>query len=233
MSRDIHKNVDDKAMVKSSEKQTVLALLKGGRSVEEIVPIIVNDNLYAEIIDVVNTEKSAIKYACTKILRNLSENSPQLIYPFYFEIAAWINHANTFIKWDAIYILSNLASVDTENHFEKIKNDYLDLIKLSQMVTAATVVGNCWKFVVSNPELDSEITNRLLEVPSITYLHKNEVSPECNKIVCGKVIESFYNYFDLSENQNRMIIFAQNQLNSTRKSVVKVANKFLKEKSAK
>lgn len=226
-------NIHNAITINSRTKQDVLYMLKSGYTIEEITPVIISNNLYLEIIDIVNTEKSTIKYVCTKILRIISEETPQLIYPFYFEIAMWINHSNNFIKWDAIYILSNLASVDIKDNFDKIKNDYLNLIQSNQMITAANVVGNCWKFVISNPKLDSEITNKLLEVPSINYLHKNQVSPECNKIVCGKVIESFYNYFELSENKERMIIFVQNQLSSTRKSVVKIANKFLKEKTFK
>lgn len=215
-----------------NDKETLLSLMKDGRTVEDLIPLVINDNLYSELIDIVNYEKSTIKYACSKILRLISEQNPQYIYPFYFEIAAWLNHANNFIKWDAIYILSNLASVDIENNFIKIKHDYLALIHSSQMTTAANVVGNCWKFVISNPNLDTEITNKLLEVPSINYLHKNQISPECNKIVCGKVMESFYNYFDLSNNKESMLSFVQNQLNSSRKSVAKFAKKFYKEKKA-
>lgn len=213
-----------------NDKETLLSFMKDGHTVEEMIPIIIDENLYDELIKIINTEKSTIKYACSKIFRLISEQNPQYVYPFYFEIASWLNHPNNFIKWDAIYILSNLAIIDKDNNFSKIQDIYFNLIKSKQMITAANAVGNCWKFVIANPELDFEITKTLLEIPKIKYMHKNQISPECNRIVCGKAIEAFYKYFDLSDHKYLMIYFVQKQLNSTRKSVVKLANKFLKDK---
>ena len=98
------------------------------------------------------------------------------------------------------------------------------------MITAANVVENSWKFVIANPTLDADITFKLLNIPNFIYFNKNQISPECNKIVCGKVIESFDKYFNNSCYQDLMIDFVEKQLSSARKSIVKLAKKFLEKK---
>jgi len=197
------------------------------------VEVIKNPAILNSLFEIVLTETSSIKYACTKIIRMVSEQKPELLYPHFEDIAKWLHHKNSFIKWDSILTLSNLSSVDHEDRFKAIYQDYFGLIRDPQMITAANVVGNAWKIVLAKPELESDITRILLEVPNITYINKGGPSPECNCIVCGQVLECFEHYFDYSRNQSAMINFAEGQLCSHRKSVVKTAEKFLKQHSCK
>jgi len=180
------------------------------------------------LCEIVLTETSNIKYVCTKIIRKVSEQKPEQVYPYFAEIVKWLHRKNSFIKWDGIITLSNLSTVDDKDKFKVIYQDYFALIKDPQMITAASVVGNAWKIVLAKPELESDITRRLLEVKDIVYTHKGEPSPECNCIVCGKVLECFDHYFELTGNQAEMINFAKGQLRSSRKAVVKNAEKFLR-----
>lgn len=191
--------------------------------------VIEDKTILDSLFDIVATETSSIKYVCAKIMRMVSEKEPELIYPYFEILAKWIYHKNSFIKWDGIITLSNISAVDDENKFKDIYQDYFALIQDPQMVTASNVVGNAWKIVLAKPELENDITKRLLKVPDIVYLHKGSPSPECNYIVCGQVLECFDHYFNSSENQSEMINFAKEQLNSKRKSVVKTAEKFLKQ----
>ena len=209
------------------DNQKLITELKQKGSIEDFALTVREQHLFYELFDIVNTEKSSVKYVCSKIIRFLSERNPQIIYPFYFQIASWLRVQNNFIKWDAIYILSNLAHIDNENKLKEIYVEYFDLIKKHQMVSAANVAGNSWKFVLANPKLDQDITLRLLDVPNLVYLHKNKISSECNNVVCGKVLESFDKYFTVSNHRRNMIEFAEKQLDSTRKSVAKSAFKFL------
>ncbi|QSX09507.1 hypothetical protein J0B03_05435 [Alkalibacter rhizosphaerae] len=198
-----------------------------------IVEAIENTTILISFFEIVVTESSSIKYTCSKIIRRVSEQRPELIYPYFEDIVKWTHHNNSFIKWDGILTLSNLAAVDYEDKFRTIYQDYFALIHDPQMITAANVVGNAWKIVLAKPELESDITRRLLEVPNIIYINKGEPSPECNYIVRGKVLECFEHYFDCSGNQAAMIKFAEEQLGCRRKSVAKNAEKFLRNHSGK
>lgn len=198
-----------------------------------IVEAIENTTIINSLFEIVLTETSSIKYVCTKIIRMVSEQKPELIYPYFEDIFKWLHHKNSFIKWDGILTLSNLSAVDYEDKFGVIYQDYFALIQDPQMITAANVIGNAWKIVLAKPELESDITRRLLEVPKIIYMNKGEPSPECNCIVCGQVLECFEHYFDFSRNQAAMINFAEVQLRSHRKAVAKNAEKFLRRHSGK
>lgn len=187
-----------------------------------------NPQLLNTLVEIVRSERSSIRYCCTKNLRILSEQQPDKIYPYFCDVATWLQDSNSFVKWDGILILANLAAVDTEHRFASIYEEYFGLIRDSKMVTAANVAGNAWKIVQAVPEWENDITQRLLEVPQIIYLHHGEPSPECNNVMCGHVLDCFDRYFDLSNNQKLMLCFAHTQLNSSRKSVAKKAARFLK-----
>ena len=192
-----------------------------------VAETIENTTILNSLFEIVLTESSSIKYVCTKIIRLVSEQKPEIIYPYFEDIAKWLHHKNSFIKWDGIMTLSNIIAVDHEDQFGAIYQDYFALLHDQQMITAANVIGNAWKIVLAKPELESDITGRLLEVPKMIYINKGEPSPECNCIVCGQVLECFEHYFDFSGNQAAMIRFAEGQLGSRRKAVAKSAERFL------
>lgn len=225
-----NQNLEGKFM----DKEKFIKRLKAKPDSNELIAETSEDSSVLNLMfDIVSTETSTIKYTCTKIIRRVSEQKPELIYPYFEEIVKWLHNDNSFIKWDGIMTMSNLVAVDSEDKFDAIFQEYFALIKDPHMITAANVIGNAWKIVIARPELESDITKRLLEVQRITYMNKGEPSPECNRIACGQVIECFEQYFDQSSNQAAMIAFAEEQLASCRKSVAKIASKFLKKHSGK
>lgn len=192
-----------------------------------------NAAILHSLFELVLTETSSIKYVCTKIIRLVSEQKPELIYPYFDEIIKWLHQENSFIKWDGILTLSNLSAVDYEDKFDAIYSDYFSLIRDPQMITAANVIGNAWKIILAKPKLESDITRRLLEVPNIVYMNKGDPSPECNSIVSGQVLECFEHYFQYSGNQAAMVSFAEGLLGCSRKSVAGKAAEFLRGHSVK
>lgn len=211
------------------DKLDLLARLKEGPDFGWLFAEAGNDpKLLPMLFEIVRSERSAVRYSCTKALRILSEQQPNAIYPYFDDVANWLQDSNSFVKWDGILILANLAAVDARHRFAAIYEDYFGLIRDSKMVTAANVAGNAWKIVQAVPEWESDITQRLLEVPKIVYIHHGEPSPECNRVMCGHVLDCFDHYFDLSHNQEAMLRFAHAQLDSPRKSVAKKAAYFLK-----
>lgn len=216
------------------DKEILINRLKAKPDLNRFIAEAIEDTtILNSLFQIVLTETSSIKYVCTKIIRMVSEQKPELIYPYFEDISKWLHHKNSFIKWDGILILANLSAVDHEDKFGAIYQDYFALIQDPQMITAANVIGNAWKIVLAKPELESYITGRLLEVPKIIYMNKGEPSPECNCIVCGQVLECFEYYFDFSGNQAAMIDFAEEQLGSSRSAVAKKAEEFLRRHSGK
>ena len=151
-----------------------------------------------------------------------------MVYPYFDDIAQLIHSGNNFIKWGAITVISNLITVDKEKRFEKIRDGYFDLINSDSMITAANVVTNAWKFVQACPEIENDITARMIKVAENTYLHKGNPSPECRNILIGHVIEGFDKYFKVSGNKSMILEFVGSQKNNGRNSTAKKAAAFLK-----
>lgn len=211
------------------DSQSLITLLKGKPDLTQLVTEAGRDSSLREtLFSLIRTERSTVRYSCTKVLRILSEQQPETVYPHFDDIVSWLHDANSFVKWDGILTLSNLAVVDTDDRFAPIYEEYFGLIRNPQMITAANVAGNAWKFVQARLEWEPDITQRLLEVPNIVYLHHGEPSPECNRVLCGHVLNCFDHYFDQSQNQADILHFAQDQLNCPRKAVAKSAARFLR-----
>ena len=210
------------------DKEALLLRLKELSNLDWLLTEAENDpKLLNMLFEIVQGERSTVRYSCSKAIRILSERQPDKIYPYFGDVANWLQDANSFVKWDGILTLANLAAVDTQCRFASIYEEYFGLLRDSKMVTAANVAGHAWKVVRAVPEWESDITQRLLEVPQIVYLHHGEPSAECNRVICGHVLDCFDRYFDLSKNQQAILSFAHSQLNSSRKSVAKKAARFL------
>ena len=148
------------------DRESLLNRLKAKPDLNLFVAEVIRDAAILPILfEIVLTEKSGIKYTCSKIIRMVSEQKPELVYSYFENVALCLRHPNSFIKWDGILALSNLAAVDREDKFGAIYEDYFELIRDPQMITASNVIGNAWKIVFARPEWENDITARLLEVP--------------------------------------------------------------------
>lgn len=211
------------------DKTSLINQLKTKPILQDLVKRALDDpTMIDACFEIIGTESSGIKFASTKIIRLISEQKPELVYPYYDVVMGWFEHPNSFIKWDGIRIMANLWDVDRAVKFMPMYERYFDMIRDPQMITAANVIGQAWKLISIRPELEPDITRRLLEVPNITYLYKGEPSPECGRIVSGQVLECFGHYFDRSTQQKEMLDYAYKLLDCPRKAVSKNAERFLK-----
>ncbi|MDD3027841.1 MAG: hypothetical protein PHI41_07345 [Erysipelotrichaceae bacterium] len=203
--------------------------LKAKTPVDALVKeAISNPGLIEQYLKIIDNAKGGIKFGAEKVIRLVSESRPELVYPFFQEIAGLIDSENSFIKWGGIITLSNLAGVDELELFPGIFERYFDLLNDRKMVTAANVAGNAWKIAKSYPELEPEITRRLIRAVDNVYYYKEEPSPECNNVLRGHIIDCFDRYFEESRSKDKIIEFVRNQLANSRKKVVLKAESFFK-----
>ena len=210
-------------------EQKIIEQIKSKKDIDELVnQVIKNPKLIEVLISIIDSEKGSIKFGCEKIVRLVSERKPELIYPYFDFLVKLLDSENNFLKWGAIITISNLSSVDSKNQFEKIFNKYYSPVTGPMMVTAANIVGNSWKIAQAKPKLIDRILDEILKIEKAKYGHKGELSPECNNVVCGYAIDFFEKFFEKVKNQKKIIAFVKRQLNNTRPSVKKRAEKFMK-----
>lgn len=182
-------------------------------------------SLLNEVYKGVSSTKARIRYGCAKILRVISEENPKKLYPrmeFFIEL---LDSDKRILKWNALYIIANLAKVDVKNKFDDMFEKYYSLLNAESMVTVANVVGNSGKIAKAKPHLTQKITNELLKTENITT--KSHLTQECKNIIIGHAISALGMYFDQITNRDEVLSFVKRQLKNTRKATRAKAIDFL------
>ena len=101
-----------------------------------------NPQSIKQLIEGVTAPKGSVRFSYEKVLRLISEQRPELIYP-YFDVFRQLSGCdNSFLKWGAILTIGNLASVDSDNKIDEIFDEYYAPVKGPVMVTAANIIGD-------------------------------------------------------------------------------------------
>jgi len=174
-----------------------------------------NFDLLPEILNGISSHKPAIRYGCSKILMDLSEENPDKLYPHMDFFVELLDSKYRILTWNAMAVIANLTKVDTKNKFDSIFDKYYSFLNDEYMVTVANLVGNSGKIAKFKPNLTQRITNELLKIENIsTTPHLTE---ECKRVITEKAIKSFDVFFDQIENKDKVISFVKKQQNSSRR----------------
>jgi hypothetical protein len=185
--------------------------------------VIKNPELLAELIEGLQSDKAQTRYGCEKVLRAISEQRPDVLYPYFDSFVKMLDSANSFLKWGAIITIGNLASLDSENKFEKIYAKYFAPVHGPVMITAANIIESASKIALAKPHLREKITKEILKVNNAKYQ-----TDECRNVAIGHAIDSLDRYFEQIKNKKPVMDFVRQQLENTRAPVRKRAEKFVK-----
>ena len=194
---------------------------------EELLQKVKQDfGLLPRVLNGLSSSRAAIRYGCAKVLMDLSEENPEELYPYMDFFVDLLDSKYRVLTWNAMAIIANLAKVDTEKKFDATFDKYYSFLDDEYMVTVANVVGHSGKIALAKPHLIPRITNELLRVENIsTTPHLTE---ECKRVIAEKAIKSFDAFFDRVHQKERVISFVRRHLSSSRKTLRKEAENFLK-----
>jgi hypothetical protein len=193
-------------------------------SKEELAERVIGDSkLQSEVLDGLSHEKADIKYGCAKIIRLISDQHPEMLYPRIDFFIGLLDSENRILRWEAIYVLASLADVDSENKIEKIFDKYFAPIPGPELISASNVIKAAAKIVSAKPKLAERIAKEILKVEKAKY-----ENAECRNIALGQAIKSFESFFDQINDQDAIVKLVKRQLKNTRSSTKKAAENFLK-----
>jgi hypothetical protein len=179
-----------------------------------------NENLILEYLDALKLKHQVYVENCFMVLNIISEKNPDFLY-FHWDF--FVNHMrskNNYHIAEAIIILSNLTSVDRQNKFELIFDEFFNLLKSDKTIVPMYLLKNSSKIVNSKPHLEEKISDILLD---IEHIHPGKQI----ELVKSAVIESFTDFFSVSKNKDKIINFVKEQLNSPSPKTKKTAKDFL------
>jgi len=181
-----------------------------------------DDKLLAELLDNLRSKKETIRYNSHKVLSQISEEQPKLLYGQWDYFVRFLDSDNTYHKLSAIILLANLTKIDRGNKFEKIFNKFYGLLNDKSFITAAYVCGASGKIALAKPKLQAKITNRLLSID------KTQHEQERKDLVKANIIEAFEEYYDQIRGKKKIVEFVEKQLNCESPKTRKAAKEFLK-----
>jgi len=175
----------------------------------------------SEALEGVLSKKDEIRFNSFKILMHVSEEQPKVLYPKWDYLADLLDSNNHYQRYISINLLANLAVVDTKNKFEKIFDKYFSNIEGDRTMVAGQAALNSGKVAKVKPNLQTKITNRLL---NIDKTHRGKQID----LIKAYVIEAFNEYFEESSDKKKILGFVKAQLESKSPKTKKLANEFLK-----
>lgn len=175
--------------------------------------------VFSELLEGILSKNETIRSNGFKALMLLSEEYPVVLYSKWDHFVEMLDSKNAFFKFMAIQLIANLTKIDKENKFKKIFNKYYDLLNDS-VIVAGHITANSGKIARAKPELQTKITNKLLNIDKTIQKHKD--------LIKAGAIESFSEYFNEAKDKNKIVDFVKAQLHCESPRTKKTAKEFLK-----
>lgn len=169
---------------------------------------------------------TAIKYMAEKTLRVLSIEYPKDLFPYTDILFPYLKSDNHFIKWGLIITLANL--LEKEGLWDRIKEEYYSFLDSKELVEFGNTVSTLDKVIQKNQEEETYFVSLLCKTDTHTFLHKGEVSKECQNVAIGHVLDFFTKIYSNSLYQKEIENFTKRQVNNPKESTRKKAVSLLK-----
>jgi hypothetical protein len=184
-----------------------------------------NPALLPEVLAGVHSSKATVRYGCSKVLLELSRDSPELLYPHMDFFVDLLDSKYRILTWNALAVIAQLTRVDTQKKFDVIFEKYYSFLQNEYMVTVANVVGNSGVIAQAKPYLIPRITRELLKVDRIQI--GTHLTTECKLVIAEKTLESFDLFFDKVENKQGVLLLVKRWSASRRKTLREKAQRFI------
>jgi hypothetical protein len=178
------------------------------------------------LLEGITSTKATIRYTCARVLVDLSRIYPENLYKYINQFIELLKSDYRIIKWNAMAIIANLASVDKNKVLDYNFDKYFGLLHDGYMVTVANLASYSSKIGLAKPYLANAIAHELLNVENITLTPN--LTEECKRVIAEQAINSFDLMFSLFDEKTKTAVlsFVNNQLESPRDSLKRRAKTF-------
>ena len=190
--------------------------------IEAIAAKAIEDStLLAGLLEGLKSKDETFRYNCHKVLMNLTDTHPELLYPSWDLLVDRLRGNNSYHKMSATHLIANLVKVDAENRFTQIFDLFYGLLDDKSMVVAYYVAQNSAKIIKAKPELENRVIEMLLAIDETHH-------PSGRKeLIKTGIIEAFDEFFEDSGVRSEIIDFVRAQTGSESRKTAKAAKVFL------
>ena len=178
------------------------------------------NNIDDDIIGI-QSDNNKIREKHFNNLLQISEKQPLKLYKYWDVFIEILQKSEVSNKYYAIHLIPNLISIDKQNKFEKIFDEFYVFINHESPVVACHVAEKSVKIINAKHKMANKICKILLNIDSTS---------KCKQLELQKayVISTLDNCFELFNDKEKIIEFVKKQLNSNSPKTVKMAKEFLK-----
>jgi len=133
-----------------------------------------------------------------------------------------LDSTNNYFKYQAIYLIANVLSADTEDRFSEISKKYFGLIHDPSIMIASHLALNAGKIAKAKPAMRPVITKLLLDAG------KGSRERKSGELLQSYIIDAFEQYIDGTGDLKNVVAFVREQLESGSPKTRKAAKEFLK-----
>lgn len=178
--------------------------------------------LLLSVINALGSVSPRIRFAASKLLRLVSERSPEILYPHFETFTRFLHDKNSILRWNAMLTLGNLAVADHEKKLDAMLNVYLAPISGKSLIDAANAMRGAAAIGRAKPYLADEIAKSILAVEQASYATR-----ECRDVAIGHAIRAFDGLFPSLRNQHGVLSLVRRQTKNPRRATSNKARKFL------
>jgi hypothetical protein len=175
-----------------------------------------------EILSGIVSKHDAYRYNCLKVLLQISETQPLVLYPEWDYFVELLQSDNSFSQYPAVHIIATLVEADEDDRFDAIFDTFYSLLDDESVMIAGHVAGVSGKIAKAKPKLQTRVTKRLLDIDATHF------EPGRKDLIKSYAIESFDAYFEEAENKEEIVEFVRRQLDCTSPKTRKSAKSFLR-----
>lgn len=194
--------------------------------IDEYVNLVIKDEYIRGIIieNLLKNTQIMVYYHCYYIISKASKIQPDLFYEYWDEFANLLTHQNSYHRDIGLTILANLTSVDIENKFSDIYDQYISHFNDIKYMTAECFIKNVKTILTNKPNLTEHLINLLLDVDSIcTYTDKQRA------LLNSYIIDILNSFLDTYPNKENVYNFVIKNKESISPKTRKAAKTFIKD----
>ena len=203
--------------------QKILASKTGANPDQVAQRAIADGTVLRGILKGILSKADAYRYNCFKVLLQIGENQPELLYPEWDYFFGLLRSDNSYHRSMGLQLIASLTRVDTEKRFEAIFDPYFDLLDDESMITARYLARNAGKIARAKPDLQRRITARLL---GIDQTHHDQSGKD---LINADAIQSFADFFAASPDKTKILALVEAQLQCSSSKTREAAKEFLGE----
>lgn len=181
-----------------------------------------DEDLLSELVAGLSAKEERVGHNCLRALLLLAEENPLVLYPYWDIFVELLRSENTYFKLRGANLIAAIISVDSEDRFQEIFDEYYALLDGKSVIAACYVAGNSGRIANAKPQLRAEITARLLSIDDTHH------PPERRDLIKGHAVEALGEYFEDSGDRSKILEFVRAQLESESPRTRKKAREFLK-----